>query len=213
MLMKLIYAVGDIHGMYDKLIASLEAINKHNVQVGCADHKVVFLGDYVDRGPDSRKVVEHVKMLIEKDADTYKGIIGNHEDMMFEGRSHWYQNGGDKTVESYNGDRNLMEEHIKWLMSLPVKIETENYIFVHAGLDPDTTVKHQSRNTMLWVRHWWNTERDFGKHVVYGHTPFHNPMLKNYSTGLDTGAVFGGKLSVGVFDAEVNKGPITVLQV
>ena len=91
-------------------------------------------------------------------------------------------------------------------------VETENHVFVHAGLSPRYALSEQPDEVRLWIRGWEKEDHDFGKHVVYGHTPHDVPVLRPHSTGLDTGACFGGPLSIGVFDAAAKAGPVDILE-
>lgn len=212
----MIYAIGDIHGCYDQLVALLAEIKAH---AGRRTHRVIFLGDYVDRGPKSREVVNKIRRSVTgQHKHGWQALKGNHEDMMagylFNGDSveHWRSNGGEQTLASYAGHEAEMIEHGEWLASLPTLIETENHIFVHAGLDPRHPVSKQPDEVRLWIRNWENKNHDFGKHVVYGHTPHKKPKLLGHSSGLDTGAFYYGTLTAGVFDETKPDGPVELLQ-
>jgi serine/threonine protein phosphatase 1 len=213
---RLIYAVGDIHGCHDKLRAAVAKIRAH---AGANPFRVIFLGDYVDRGPDSRAVVDLVKCLVtDRSAPgIWRALKGNHEQMMIaaergEDPAAWLGNGGAETLASYAGYGNEMRQHAEWLDSLPAFIETENHIFVHAGLSPRHSIPDQPEEVLLWTRGWQKRGHDFGKHVVYGHQAAEGLDLRPFSTGLDTGACYGGPLTVGVFDAAVNGGPVAVIE-
>lgn len=213
-----LYAVGDIHGCYDKLIALLDQIETH---AGGAPFTCVFLGDYVDRGPQSREVVALVKRLCtaDKTRDRYVAVRGNHEQLMIEAcdsldddeMDDWFSNGGDVTLASYKSQEDDLKVHLSWLDSLPLFHETEHHFFVHAGVTPRHPLNEQPDEVMLWTRNWEGRDHDFGKHIVYGHNPADEPRLMPHSTGLDTGAVYGGRLSAGVFDPASPAGPVRVL--
>jgi serine/threonine protein phosphatase 1 len=212
----LIYAVGDIHGCHDQLRAAVAKIRAH---AGANPHRVIFLGDYVDRGPDSRAAVDLVQDLVtdRSTAGTWRALRGNHEQLMIaaeRGRdvSIWHDNGGSQTEKSYAGYRNEMRQHAEWLATLPSLIETENHIFVHAGLSPRHSLTDQPEQVLLWARGWQKQNHDFGKHVVHGHQAAALPDLRQFSSCLDTGACYGGALTVGVFDAAVNGGPVDLLE-
>jgi len=214
---ELIYAVGDIHGCHDQLLAAVAKIAAH---AKARSYRVVFLGDYVDRGPKSREVVTLVHRLVtgNETRGRWFALKGNHEDMMIAASTdsravwHWIDNGGDETEASYAGFADEKRRHLIWLSSLPTMIEMENHIFVHAGLSPRYALSEQPEEVLLWIRGWEKDDHDYGKHVVYGHTPRDNPALRPNSTGLDTGACFGGPLSIGVFDAATKAGPIEILE-
>lgn len=211
---ELMYAVGDVHGCHDQLLAAVAKIKAH---AKAQAYRVVFLGDYVDRGPKSREVVSLVHDLVADKQSKWFALKGNHEDMMIAASTdsravwHWRDNGGDKTEASYAGFADEKRRHLIWLSSLPTMIETENHVFVHAGLSTRHALSEQPEEVLLWIRGWEKDDYDFGKHVVYGHTPHDNPVLRPNSTGLDTGACFGGPLSIGVFDAAAKAGPVEIL--
>jgi serine/threonine protein phosphatase 1 len=233
--MKKIYAIGDIHGMLEHLVNALDAIAKDSVDDESVD--VIFLGDYIDRGPDSQKVIQILMGGPLNPKQTWHFLKGNHEDMMLKSLrqsddwpgyyelSHndwvhsWLQNGGKETLHSYAhpyssqiSNTLIPEKHIEWLKSLPTSIETDKYIFVHAGLKPNVPIDRQTDNDKIWIRYdFLHSDYDFGKHVVHGHTPVLEPECWENRTNLDTGACFGnipligedqryGKLTIGVFD-------------
>jgi serine/threonine protein phosphatase 1 len=213
---KRIYAIGDIHGCYDQLRA---AVAKIKVHAGEHPYRVIFLGDYVDRGPRSREVVDLVRDLVAGTgtAGIWRALRGNHEQMMIaaargEGLSLWLDNGGIETEASYDGYRDEMQRHLVWMAALPTMIETENHIFVHAGLSPRHSLADQPDEILLWARGWQKHDHDFGRHVVYGHQAAEFPELRPFSSCLDTGACYGGALSVGVFDADTNAGPVEIIE-
>lgn len=210
-----IYAIGDVHGMYDMMMVMLGKIEEH------ADGKpyaVVFLGDLVDRGPKSRQVVAKVKELVAcpTESRVVFCIAGNHEQLMVlaldehkQAQSVWLGNGGHQTLVSYaDVPEFILQDHLEFLRNLPVTFETPGQIFVHGGLDPIRDMHDQSVDTMLWIRGWWDAERDFGKHVVYGHSvQYGHPIRRKFSTGLDTGACHGGGLTAAWFDPNTVSGP------
>lgn len=216
---KWLYAIGDIHGCYDKLTVLLARIAAH---ADGAPYQCVFLGDYVDRGAQSREVVDLIMRLCTKAsaAGRYGAIRGNHEHLMlkacdtFDGADmvDWLDNGGSATLASYKGYESDMRVHLDWLGALPAFHETDHYFFVHAGVSRRHPLHEQPEEVMLWTRNWERHDHDFGKHVVYGHNPADEPRLMRYSTGLDTGAVYGGPLSAGVFDPLTPGGPQLVLR-
>lgn len=214
--MALIYAIGDIHGCHDQLLVLLAKIKAHS---GRTPYKGIFLGDYVDRGPKSREVVNQVRGLVTGRGGhgTWHALKGNHETMMAEclkddSMGFWSNNGGEQTKASYAGRDAEILRDAQWLASLPDIIETANHVFVHAGLSPRYSLAEQPEEVKLWIRGWERDDPDFGKHVVYGHTPRKRPLLLTNSTGLDTGAFAGGPLTAGVFDEEKKQGPIDILE-
>lgn len=212
-----IYAIGDIHGCHEKLEALLVKIEAH---AGRKPYRAIFLGDYVDRGLDSRAVVNRVRDLLNgRDAGngTWHALRGNHEELMLDAVVHrrsiglWEDNGGDATIRSYRGYASEMRDDAEWLATLPTMIETENHVFVHAGCNPRYALSEQPDEVLLWTRNWERDDHDFGKHIVYGHNAKEDTVLRPFSSGLDTGACYGGPLTAGVFDASVRSGPIAIL--
>lgn len=211
----LIYAIGDIHGCYDQLLVLLAKIKAH---AGRRPYIGVFLGDYVDRGPKSREVVNQVRGLVTGRGGHGKwtALKGNHEEMMVVGVANtltefWIANGGAQTLLSYEGREPEMREHAAWLNTLPTMFETEHHVFVHAGLSPRYSFADQPDEVRMWIRGWEKDDHDFGKHVVYGHTPRKEAHLRANSTGLDTGAFYWGTLTAGVFDPSYPRGPVELL--
>jgi len=225
------YAIGDVHGRLDLVRRAIETINDH---VGDAPFRVVFLGDYVDRGPDSRGVIEYLMEL--QSEWPLVCLKGNHEELMLQAvTSHrggslrrWLEYGGVQTLASYglSVDDDLAAaipaEHLRWLASLPRSTGDRHRVYVHAGLMPRTPFHQQSEQTFLWIRERFLTARpkDFDVHVVHGHTPTwegkpepSEPELLEHRTNIDTGAFATGVLTVAVFDAERPGGPVELLTV
>lgn len=210
------FVITDVHGCYDQLLVAMAKI-KH------ASHgrpyRVVFCGDYVDRGPESAKVVKYVRSYVGSSEGIAVALKGNHEDIFWSAMNigsmdkldTWYANGGKQTEDSYKGDMRAMARDAEWLHSLPTSFETDHYYFVHAGVSPRYSLADQPDSVKMWIRGWDRDDHDFGKHIVYGHTPRTLPMLRTNSTGLDTGACYDGVLTVGVFDAKKRGGPIELL--
>ncbi len=199
-----IYAVGDIHGCLDQLEMLLE-----EVQPDLEQDVLLFVGDYIDRGPDSRGVVDYVLKLQQKYPREHVICLkGNHEVMFLdflEGRERelFLFNGGLGTLRDYWGDKwdNLKElllppEHARFYQELRPYYETADYIFVHGGLKPGVPLPEQQEKDLLWIRGEFITSmEDFGRLVVFGHTPFKSPMVMPNKIGIDTGAVYGNFLT------------------
>ncbi|MBZ6077860.1 metallophosphoesterase family protein [Microvirga puerhi] len=204
----LTYAIGDIHGRHDLLEQLLEKIRKH---AGDRPHRIVFLGDYIDRGPDSAAVVATVRAEAAKAPDRTVCLMGNHEAMLLDAVEdpsfllQWLMNGGNATLASYGlgHPRDLPPDVLAWLRSLPTFYEDEWRYFVHAGLIPGRAMDRQTDMDKLWIREpFLDVPYDFGKHVVHGHTPLATttPETWPHRTNLDTAAVFGGVLTAGIFE-------------
>ena len=202
--MKKIFVIGDIHGCLEKL---RELMNK--ISIDNQNDTLVFIGDYIDRGEFGPEVVDYVIRL----QNEYKKVVclmGNHEQMLLrylEGvdEDMYLENGGRMTLNSYGiflsddieeRKRKIPAKHRIFFESLLPYYETEDYIFVHAGLRTGLPPREQTMNDLLWIRHEFIEARDdFGKIVVFGHTPLNNPLISKNMIGIDTGAVYGGKLT------------------
>jgi serine/threonine protein phosphatase 1 len=199
--MEYIYAIGDIHGSFDRLLALMDKIG-----IDDTAHRLVFLGDYIDRGPGSFEVVEYLLELQKRHRNTVF-LKGNHEEMLEkylsgEDRLTYLVNGGQQTLESYmNRSRKPDEplippDHLTFYKSLRLYYETEQYIFVHAGLKNKVPLEEQKPEDLLWIRSKFiESNYDFGKIVVFGHTPLQEPLMLPNKIGIDTGAVYGNKLT------------------
>lgn len=204
---KSIIAIGDIHGC----VRSLEALWKKLKPYKDCTH--VFVGDYIDRGPDSKGVIDF--LLKAKNERDVVFLQGNHEYMLLNsletGNSkNWMLNGGKSTLSSYNVNSviNLPDSHIDFYIGTQLYYETDDYFFVHAGapagqsLDESKKDDH-SKEYFLWGRdHLDAFETPWEKTVVFGHTPRENPIRKPKMIGIDTGCVYNktglGKLTAAV---------------
>jgi serine/threonine protein phosphatase 1 len=217
------FAIGDIHGRLDLLDKAQGAIAAH---AGEAQHQVICLGDYVDRGPDSKGVVETLMELAA--GSSWICLKGNHEDMMIEalrgrgGLRHWLFNGGGETLDSYGGEGAVPAAHLSWLEALPLYYRDAQRLFVHAGVAPGVALEDQDPEAFLWIRDAFLAApaRALPCHVVHGHTPqwrgkpdMRRPERLAHRTNLDTGAVWTGILSVGVFDDGRAGGAVEVLAI
>jgi serine/threonine protein phosphatase 1 len=195
-----ILAVGDIHGLYNKL----ERVLSEEVPSLPPATRLVFLGDYVDRGPQSKEVLERLIALKRERPDTVL-LMGNHESMLlnaYEGRDVmlWEINGGAETLASYglaeHEAAKLLPGHIEFIRSLDLYYESQRYIFVHAGLRPGIPLSQQDPCDILWIREsFFLAEPTWGKTVVFGHTPFPTPFRRPGMIGIDTGAVYNNMLT------------------
>jgi serine/threonine protein phosphatase 1 len=217
--MALTYAVGDIHGSLDKLRRLIEACRKH---AGGREMTLVFLGDYIDRGPDPAGVVRFILALQEDLPGRVVALMGNHEAMalgVLDGAipvGVWMFNGGAATLESYGVKdvRELPRAHLDWMRALPLTHDDGRRFFVHAGVDPGKALKAQDAGDLLWIREpFLQEERDYGRLIVHGHTPLttKQPELRANRLNLDTAAVFGGPLTAAVFD-DAQRRPVAFVQ-
>lgn len=216
--MSFTYVVPDIHGRFDLLCDGLAEITAHAAgEAGT----IVALGDYVDKGPDSRQVIDRLRAG-PPDRWLLFSLKGNHDVMMVEALRNpakmdgWLQRGGDTVIESYGGDPSKVPPaDIEWLDRLPVMHTDRFRIYVHAGLDPALPLDQQTEKTMLWSRYPKEFQRGFGdRHVVHGHDSFvDGPKLYEGRSNLDTRAWRTGRLVIGVFDDDKPGGPVDFIQV
>jgi serine/threonine protein phosphatase 1 len=195
------YAIGDIHGQYELMQLALAEIETRQPSGAL----VIFLGDYIDRGPQSKEVIEALMAGPRRECDKWVCLTGNHEDMMLQAHADkskwmwWVRNGGETALQSFGGE--LPHNVCDWCAALPIFHETEHHFFVHAGVWPGRDMADQRAEDMLWIRdRFLDYEGDFGKHVVHGHTPNRYAQTFNNRTNLDSGAFFTGRLSIGRFD-------------
>lgn len=189
-----LYAIGDIHGCVKSLEALIDKIQPS------ADDHLVFIGDYVDRGPDSKGVIDLLQNLAEVRRCTF--LRGNHEAMMlnFLDRSElelWHINGGDATLASYSVDGRveIPEDHVEFIRDTVSYHEEPDFFFVHAGLKPDLTImenlQRYSSDVFLWERsHLAVQEYAWEKPIVCGHTPQREPINEPKLICIDTGCVY-----------------------
>jgi serine/threonine protein phosphatase 1 len=198
-----IFAIGDIHGCLRHLREMISLIDAHP-----REDTLVFIGDYIDRGPDSKGVVDFV-LDLQASHDHVVCLLGNHERMFLNyhvfntDREIFLYNGGQSTIDSYGtvmrarGEMaDVPDRHMEYYRSLLPIWESEGHIFVHAGLRPRVPLEKQDPEDMIWIRHeFFQSTYRFSKTVVFGHTPFAEPYVMNGKIGIDTGAVYGGKLT------------------
>jgi serine/threonine protein phosphatase 1 len=199
--MKKIFAIGDIHGCYDRLKTLMGKI-----PIDCSRDTLVFIGDYIDRGPHPIEVVDYLIKLKNRFPDVIF-LKGNHEDMLDKfingvDRFTYLLNGGQQTLDSYlikpvqSEYFPIPPDHMEFFKSLRLFYETEEFIFVHAGLRPRVPLESQNTEDLLWIRNKFvSSKYDFGKRVVFGHTPLKKPLVEPNKIGIDTGAVYGNALT------------------
>jgi len=199
--MKRIFAIGDIHGCYDRLKALMEKI-----PIDSSRDALIFIGDYIDRGPNSVEVVDYLIQLKNRFPEVIF-LKGNHEDMLNKfingaDRFTYLLNGGQQTLDSYLTKSVQSEffpippDHMEFFKSLRLFYETEEFIFVHAGLRPWVPLESQNTEDLLWIRDKFvSSKYDFGKRVIFGHTPLKKPLVELNKIGIDTGAVYGNALT------------------
>lgn len=169
------YAISDIHGCLKTFKKLLDQIDFSKTD------ELFLLGDYIDRGPDSKGLIDHIWWL-QKEGYQVHCLKGNHEQMMLDARSSardtkfWLVNGGEQTMDSFGAYTldNIPKEYFHWMETLPHYLETEGYILVHAGLNFDTPDPMTDQRAMLWIRNWYHhIDQQWldGRVIIHGHTP------------------------------------------
>ena len=212
-----IYAIGDIHGC-DTQLANLHArIAEDLADRPIAAPLLLHIGDYVDRGPDTAGVIARLLRDSPIAGVPVVNLMGNHEHTMLEALSgeraaatDWLFAGGRPALESYGIDPDSPREswplavptaHLDFLRNLSLMHLEGGYAFVHAGIRPGVALAHQIRDDLLRMRQpFLYSEANFGAVVVHGHTPVKAPVVRHNRIAIDTGAVFGGKLTCVVLE-------------
>ncbi|AEV39211.1 metallophosphoesterase [Pseudovibrio sp. FO-BEG1] len=219
-----IYAVGDIHGRLDLLETMGKAIESDLKKRPIADPVTVFLGDYIDRGPDSQGVID---FLVDNHHRTPRQIClkGNHEASLLEFLEdagtlyHWEDLGGMETLLSYGLSHhdlmgsagaesvqtifreNFSKLHETFFRSLELYYKRGDYLFVHAGIRPEVALEEQSEDELMWIRGpFLNYEKSFGLFVVHGHTPVEHIDRRTNRLDVDTEAYASGQLTCAVLE-------------
>ena len=202
-----LFAIGDIHGCADELVRLLDAVP------GRADDTIVFVGDYIDRGHDSRGVIDYLLRWRTRTPARTVFLKGNHEDMALDylGREGqwgeaWLRNGGVATLRSYGIDphtsradvaAHMPPTHVEFMSALETSLRWSGYLVVHAGIRPGVPWELQRTEDLLWIREeFLDQPHDLDATVVFGHTP-HRRVVDGqpYRIGIDTGCVYGGALT------------------
>lgn len=219
-----IYAVGDIHGR-DDLLRELHRLILDDWASSAPDSRavVIYLGDYVDRGPGSLEVID---MLLNEPLKGFERVylMGNHERMMLDFLDGppdpvWLFNGGTATLWSYGVDglslsserdlervrQSMLEAlpttHRGFLDNLELSHEEGDYLFVHAGIRPGRPLDRQEPQDLLWIRGpFLHSDADFGRRIVHGHTITPEPAVARNRVGIDTGAFSSGRLTCAVLE-------------
>jgi serine/threonine protein phosphatase 1 len=214
-----VYAVGDVHGCLEQLVALHALIAEDLAARPIAKPELVHLGDLVDRGPDSAGVVALLSAGPPIAGLPTVNLMGNHEQMMLSALlasdagpgSLWMHNGGEATLRSWGVPLDTAQtawmehvpaEHLLFLRDLMMTHRVGPYYFVHAGVRPGVPLARQSPHDLLWIREpFLSFAGDFGAVVVHGHTPRPDPELRSNRIGIDTAAVLGGTLTCAVLEA------------
>lgn len=228
-----LYAFGDVHGRADLLTDLLDEIEQEaSVAAAQTDRQtqVIGLGDYIDRGPDSRQVIEILISLSSSSLIDFTALRGNHEETLLNGLqdpsalSIWLQHGGDAALRSYGIEppenpgkvsgkhlhqiavhlkRAIPVDHMAFLKTTWSCLQVGDYFFTHAGVRPGQALHKQDNSDLLWIRNEFLTSgQDFGAVIVHGHTVVDDPDVRRNRIGLDTGAYKTNVLTCLVLEAE-----------
>jgi serine/threonine protein phosphatase 1 len=225
-----IYVIGDIHGRLDLLDRIVQEIEHDLAIVPTEPCLTITLGDYVDRGPDSRGVLDRLSRNPFPTA--YVALKGNHEELFegvllqasFEAVQHWLKLGGLQTLQSYgvpvkpalglvDFSRALealraavSPDQIKFLKSLRLSLELDRHFFCHAGIRPGVSFEDQRQEDLLWIRDdFLGSKLNFGKMVVHGHTPVLQPEVLPNRINIDTAAFATGRLTCLVLEGDSHR--------
>jgi serine/threonine protein phosphatase 1 len=215
-----VYAVGDVHGCFERLVSMHEEIAADLAERPVEDATLVHLGDYVDRGMESAQVVEWLVAGPPVPAQRVINLMGNHEQMMLaaiamadkDAGELWLHNGGADSLMSWGVSHNVAQQdwasripmpHLLFLRDLALVYRIGPYLFVHAGIRPGVPLTQQARQDLLWIREpFLSSKQDHGVVVVHGHSPRREPQVASNRIGIDTGAVIGGALTCVVLEAD-----------
>lgn len=222
-----VYAIGDIHGRLDLFEELIEAIERDDADAGKAETTVILLGDLVDRGPNSRGVVERAMRWQQE--RKVRCLAGNHEQMFLEALDkkqslrHFIRFGGKETILSYGIEKSIYREasmetlqelyraavpneHVEFLEGFEKLIEIGGYIFVHAGIQPGVAAAEQKRKDLLWIREPFLSYAKPHSHVViHGHTITDKVEDRGNRIGIDTGAYMTGRLTALVLEGTTRR--------
>lgn len=213
-------AIGDVHGHFDLVEALWLLISERARQSSCRHKTLIFVGDYVDRGPQSAALVDRLLQGFEGFETVF--LMGNHDETLVQFLSDpsvgeaWRNFGGLETLRSYGvshdpgrgwaDTRNafamaMPQAHIRFFKNLKLHHTIGDYLFVHAGLRPHVRLEDQSTLDLLWIRdEFLESSANFGRIVVHGHTPEREPVVRHNRIGIDTGAYMSGKLTALVLE-------------
>lgn len=218
------YVVGDLHGRYDLLELMLELIDAHIGGTGSVDPQLVFVGDYIDHGPDSAGIVDRMRELTRDFPQNVTCLMGNHERMLLDFLAdpalrgpRWLREGGAATLQSYRINpadldpaappeawakaarllaRTLGDAGKDWLVHLPLSWSSGNLWVVHAGADPARAMADQTARVLLWGHPEFDSApRGDDAWVAHGHVEIETPSVQDGRIGVDTAAWSTGRLT------------------
>lgn len=213
------YAIGDIHGCYAELNRLIKAIDDDDTQRGPTDTRLLFVGDYVDRGPGSREVIE-LMMRLDIGHERVIFLMGNHEETLLSAANGnrraaalFHKMGGRETLLSYGVSAQdydsadtaeiidmirsaIPPDHLRWMRDLRLSYEVGDYLFVHAGIRPGVPLHSQLSSDLRWIRNeFLESSEDHGMMIVHGHSVTDQVDERPNRIGIDTGAYASGRLS------------------
>jgi serine/threonine protein phosphatase 1 len=224
---RLVYAIGDVHGRLDALEALLKVIAQDIRDTAPQSRPLlIFLGDYVDRGPASKDVVSLIIALRQDPTFEVRVLKGNHEEALLqfldepEFGATWADYGGIATLASYGVTppvgrtdseawevasqalaKAMPREHLDFYAELELMVEVGGYAFVHAGVRPGVSLANQSAHDLMWIRQeFLSAPGRFEKIIVHGHTPMESPQMTKSRIGVDTGVYATGILTAARLD-------------
>jgi serine/threonine protein phosphatase 1 len=214
-----LYAIGDVHGRYDLFRRLMHIIERDQASRPPVPTQVLLLGDIIDRGPDSARMVTGC-MNLTASTSRFMVLKGNHEEMMVKALKgdltvyrHWLTFGGRETLISWGVDPVIAEgpatmdnlvsaaatvgaEPVTWLEKLPLQYRHGDYLFVHAGVRPGISLKRQHPDDLLWIKDdFLQSDVSHGPTIVHGHSISEEPVFRTNRIGIDTGAYHSGRLT------------------
>ena len=215
-----IYAIGDVHGCLEALLALKALIERDLTDYPIPSHQIILLGDYIDRGPQSNEVIDVLSEWARR--PEVIALRGNHDDGLMAfledpigAAPFWLTYGGQDTLMSYGlapvdmpagedelhaardaANAAIPNAHKEFFERTRLFYRTGDYLFVHAGINPNLPLQEQTAKDLMWIREpFLSHTGDFGVVVVHGHTPVGEPDVRLNRINVDTGAVFGGALT------------------
>lgn len=208
------FVIGDVHGCLKAFNELLERFERE-YDMALSRDRLILLGDYIDRGPDSAGVIARLVQLIADFGETQVvALLGNHEHMALEyfageNQERWMRNGAAQTLESFSQNTGSQAQFLSLAKTLRPYFEDEHYLYVHGGIQPGIPLEAQSLRDLIWIREaFYQSPSAYHKPVIFGHTPVSSlnggsvPSLIHGNIALDTGCVYKGYLSGLIIEAD-----------